>query len=64
MSELIKKLCKLVDVKTIVTFAVVGVFCFLSATGRIETDAFMQIVTLIIGFFFASKTFGKDESTK
>lgn len=61
MQEFVKKVCKLIDVKTIVTFAVVGVFCFLSATGKIAIDAFMQIVTLIIGFFFASKTFGKDD---
>ena len=64
MNELIRKVCKLIDVKTIVTFAVIGVFCFLSATGKIGTDAFMQVVMLIVGLFLASKTFGKDDAAK
>ncbi len=50
-----EKLSKLIDVKTIVTFAVMGVFCYLSATGKIPIEAFMIVTTAIITFFFAKK---------
>jgi hypothetical protein len=49
------ELKKLIDVKTIVTFAVIAVFCFLSVTGRITGDQTMNIVLVIITFFFAKK---------
>ncbi len=53
------KLTKLIDVKSIVTIMIIGTFCYLSITGRIGGDVFMQVVMIIIGFFFASKTFGE-----
>jgi hypothetical protein len=55
------KIAKLIDVKTIVTFAVIGVFCYLSAIGKIPIEAFMIVTTAIITFFFAKK---KDDETK
>ena len=51
-----EKLAKLIDVKTIVTFAVVGVFSYLAVIGKIEPKDFMGVVLMIITFFFAKKS--------
>lgn len=50
------KLANLIDVKTIVTFAVVGVFSYLSITGKIEPKDLMAVVLMVITFFFAKKS--------
>lgn len=53
-----KELLKLIDVKTIVTFAVVGVFSYLSIVGKIEPKDLMAVVLMVITFFFAKKSTG------
>lgn len=50
------KLTKLIDVKSIVTFAVTGVFAYLSAVGRVDVKDFIAIVMLIYGFYFGAKS--------
>ena len=50
------KFANLIDVKTIVTFAVVGVFSYLSITGKIEPKDLMAVVLMVITFFFAKKS--------
>lgn len=47
------KLSKLIDVKTLVTFAVIGVFSYLAIIGRIDTKDVMIVVTAIITYFFS-----------
>lgn len=47
------KISKLIDVKTIVTFAVISVFVFLSIKGKIPVEQVMVVVSMIITFFFA-----------
>lgn len=47
------KLSKLIDVKTIVTFAVIAVFVYLAVAGKIPVEQVMIVVTLIVTFFFA-----------
>lgn len=48
-----KELKKLVDVKSIVTFTIIGVFAYLAITGKIPVDNIMWVVVAIITFFFA-----------
>lgn len=55
------KIAKLIDVKTIVTFAVIAVFCALALTERIPVDSVMLIVSSIITFFFAKKSDKEDK---
>ena len=50
-----EKLAKLIDVTSIITLAVIGVFCGLAATGKIDTQSFMTIATAIITFYFAKQ---------
>ena len=49
-----ERIAKLIDVKTIVTFALTAAFVFLSVTEKIEPQIFMTIYTMIIGFYFGS----------
>lgn len=47
-----EKLAKLVNVKSIVTLILCGVFAYLSIIGRILSDQFLTIFTIVIGFYF------------
>ena len=47
-----EKLAKLVNVKSIVTLIICGVFAYLSIIGRIMPDQFLTIFTVIISFYF------------
>lgn len=51
-----ERLAKLIDVKTVVTFAVVGVFSYLSVVGKIEPEDLMAVVMMVITFFFAKQS--------
>ena len=46
------RIAKLIDVKTIVTLTLTGVFIYLSVVGKISADNFMTVFTVIISFFF------------
>lgn len=53
------RIADLIDVKSIVTFAVIGVFAYLAVIGRVEPKDFMIIVTSIITYFFAKRSDGQ-----
>jgi len=49
-----ERIAKLIDVKTIVTFALTAAFVYLSICEKIEPQIFMTIYTMVIGFYFGS----------
>lgn len=51
-----EKLTKLIDVKSIVTFAVTGAFVYLAVIGKVDVKDFIAIVMLIYGFYFGAKS--------
>ena len=53
----------LVKVKSIVTFAITGVICYLGLTGKIDPEKIIIIYTSIIGFYFGTQT-RKEDSEK
>lgn len=55
METLIKNLANLVKVKTIVTIAVMAVFCALAIRGDLTPDNVMIIVTAVISFYFGTQ---------
>lgn len=55
-----KKLAKLIDVKSIVTLVLTGVFAYLSIIGNIP-EQFLTIYTVIISFYFGTQV-GKKEA--
>lgn len=56
MKRLLNNLAALIKVKTIVTFAVVGVFALLALRGSIQPDNVMVIVSAVIAFYFGSQS--------
>ena len=56
-----KKIAKLVDVKSIVTLVLTGVFSYLSIIGVIKAEQFMTVFTVVISFYFGTQV-GKKEA--
>jgi len=56
MKKLLENISALIKVKTIVTFAVVAVFVYLSLTGAITPDNVMIIVSTVIAFYFGTQS--------
>lgn len=54
----LSKLAKLVEVKSITTFALVGVLCFLAVRQNtpIPTELYTAVVSAVITYFFTRKT--------
>ena len=56
-----KKIAKLIDVKSIVTFVLTGVFAYLSVIGVISGEQFLTVFTMVISFYFGTQA-GKKEA--
>lgn len=50
------KLAKLINVKSIITLILCGVFAYLSALGHITAEQFLTIFTVVISFYFGTQT--------
>ena len=57
---ILKKLANLIDVKSIVTFVLTGVFAYLSVIGVISGEQFLTVFTMVISFYFGTQA-GKKE---
>lgn len=60
MKELIVKVTKLIDVKSIMTLTLTGAFVALVSGGSIDGDKFMAIYTMIVGFYFGTQSSKKE----
>lgn len=54
MKLIVEKIAKLIDVKSIVTLVLTGVFAGLSSEGYVSQE-FMTIYIMIIGFYFGTQ---------
>jgi hypothetical protein len=52
MKEFIQKIVKLIDVKSMMTLTMTGVFAVLVLRGIVTSEQFMTIFTMIVGFYF------------
>ncbi len=63
-----ERLIKLIDVKSIVTILLTGVFCTLAVKRIIDADQFITIFTVVISFYFgtqsAKRTGGDSDNDK
>lgn len=50
-----ERLCKLLDVKSIVTLTLTGVMAYLSISGREVSETFRTIYVMIMGFYFGTQ---------
>ena len=57
------KIAKLIDVKSIVTLVLTGVFAYLAIIAKVSADNFMTIFTVIIAFYFGTQM-AKQTSTE
>ncbi len=58
-----QKLAALINVKTIVTFAVTAVFVALALRGNIPGDV-LAIITMVLGFYFGTQKQKSDDDTQ
>ena len=54
-----ERFAKLLSVKSIVTIALTGVFCYLSVTGKLPSE-FLTIYSTVIAFYFGTQTTKKE----
>ena len=50
-----EKLCKLIDVKSLVTLALTGVFAYMNIAGLEVPETFKTIYVMIIGFYLGTQ---------
>ncbi len=55
-----ERLCKLTDVKSIVTLMITLVFCIKALTGSTDADDLMTVFTVIISFYFGTQAAKKE----
>ena len=56
-----ERIAKLIDVKSLCTLTLVGVFAYLSVIRRITTEQYMTIFTTVIAFYFGTQAGKKKE---
>ena len=64
MKDLLKKLCNLINVKTIVTILLTIVFCILALKSIINGEQFLVIFTTVIAFYFGTQHEKKNNENK
>ena len=55
MEALKKALANLIKIKSLVTIAVITVFSVLSFKGVIEADSVMNVVLMVVAFYFGTQ---------
>lgn len=56
MKEILAKITKLIDVKSIMTLVLTGAFFYLVVSKIVDGREFMAIYTMIVGFYFGVQT--------
>lgn len=51
-----ERICKLIDVKSIVTLTLTGVFAYMNIVSLEVPETFKTIYVMIIGFYFGTQT--------
>lgn len=60
MESLKKAIANLVKIKSLVTIAVIAVFTVLSLKGVIDSDNVMNVVLMVVAFYFGTQHEKKD----
>lgn len=58
------KLAKLIDVKSIITILFSVVFAYLSITGKISSQEFLTVFSVIIAFYFGTQYAKKNNTSE
>lgn len=54
-----ERICKLIDVKSLVTLTLTGVFAYMNIAGQEVPETFKTIYVMIIGFYFGTQSMKK-----
>ena len=58
---MLERMARLIDVKSISTLTMGGVFAFLSVTREISSEQFLTIFTTVIAFYFGTQSAKRGE---
>ncbi len=61
---IMERLARLVDVKSLVTLALVGVLCVMTVCGQQTSELFNSAVMLVLGFFFGKQKGGGEATVQ
>ena len=53
--EILKRIAKLIDVKSIISIATTFVFCYLALKQFLSPEIFISVYSIIIGFYFGTQ---------
>ena len=56
MKELISKITKLIDVKSIMTLILTVAFVMLVSDEKVDGQQFMSVFTMVVGFYFGTQS--------
>lgn len=59
---IVNRLLKLLCVKSIVTIILTAVFAYLSVNGKVSTEQFLTVFTVVIAFYFGTQAQKKAET--
>lgn len=59
-----KRLAKLIDVKSIITIILTGIFAFLCLKGVISGQEFLTVYAVVIAFYFGTQYAKKNDTNK
>lgn len=62
--EVIKKIAKLIDLKSIITLAITGFLMYGFVVKVISAEQFMTVATMILTYYFAKKDKKEEEEIK
>lgn len=51
-----ERIAKLIDVKSLMTLTLTGVFVYMAARGILDADKFLTIFTMIVSFYFGTQS--------
>lgn len=55
MKEILKRIAKLIDVKSIISLGTTFVFCYLALKEYLSAEVFISVYSIIIGFYFGTQ---------
>lgn len=58
-----EKLAKLINVKSIITIILAGVFAYLAVVGKVSAEQFLTIFTVIVSFYFGTQSAKKESES-
>lgn len=64
MELIVRRITNLLKIKSLVTLALTAVFCYSAVIGRVSTEQFLTIFTVVISFFFGTQASRKEDMEK